>query len=106
MIAIDTTPVSVSGEEPAEIWWRGKQWAVTEAGIEALDGTYYIGGERLLEEIDTWPWPRQMSEKNWVDSDEFATAYMVALVLHGYSKASSDPLRTHFSKMARVSERP
>jgi len=86
------------------IWWRGSQWAVTEDGIEALDGNYFIGRERLLEEAEEWPWVRQLSEKTWVDSDEFATAYMVALVLHGYSQVDAGALRVHFGKMARASQ--
>ncbi|WP_449396295.1 hypothetical protein [Devosia riboflavina] len=50
MISLDSSEVFVQGDEPSEILWRGKQWAVTVEGIEALDGTYYIGKERLLEE--------------------------------------------------------
>ncbi len=30
-------------------------------------------------------WPQQMSGKIWVDVDEFTTAGLVALVLHGYA---------------------
>jgi hypothetical protein len=29
-----------------------------------------------------YPWPRHMAEKDWVDIDEFTTAWPVALVLH------------------------
>lgn len=104
MIAIDRNPVVIRGEAPTEIWWRGKQWAVTEAGIEALDGTYFIDKARLLEDWKNWPWLRQLSDKNWVDSDDFATAFMVGLVLHGYSQADAATLKHHLSKMARASE--
>ncbi|GAB4067985.1 hypothetical protein KHC28_11295 [Ancylobacter sonchi] len=104
MIALDKSEVNVRGDQLGDIWWRGKQWAVTSDGIEALDGTYVAEKHRLLEEIEEWPWPRQLSEKTWCDSDEFATAFMVGLVLHGYSRVDSAKLRRHFDKMARASE--
>jgi len=104
MIALDSTEVRVQGEPLGEIWWRGKQWAVTSEGIEKLDGTYPILAKRLLEEFEDWPWPRQLSEKSWCDSDEFATAFMVALVLHGYSQADPAILRKHIDSMDRASE--
>lgn len=30
-------------------WWRGRKWAVTEHGIERLDGGYAVAAGRLLE---------------------------------------------------------
>jgi hypothetical protein len=63
--------------------WRGRQWAVTEYGIECLGGTYCIEAKRLVEDIQDWGWPAHMAEKDWVDRDEFATAWLVALALHG-----------------------
>lgn len=104
MIAIDRTAVPVLGEPLGTIWWRGRQWAVTSTGIEALDGTCVTEKHRLLDTIEHWPWPRQLSRETWCDSDEFATAFMVALVLHGYSHADSRSLRRHFKKMDRASE--
>ncbi|MGQ3671180.1 hypothetical protein ACT6QG_02145 [Xanthobacter sp. TB0136] len=99
MIAIDETEVFVRGEALGDIWWRGKQWAVTDRGIECLDGTYFIDKKRLMEENDGWHWVRQLAEKSWCDANEFATAYMVGLVLHGYSEEDPDSLRHHLSKM-------
>uniref|UniRef100_UPI003BA88F44 hypothetical protein n=1 Tax=Stappia sp. TaxID=1870903 RepID=UPI003BA88F44 len=99
LIALDETQVHVQGEQLADIWWRGKQWAVTEYGIEALDGTYYVEKDRLLEEAENWPWPRQLGTKRWVDPDEFCTAFMVAIVLHGFSEINSESLRMHLTKM-------
>lgn len=101
MIAIDNSEVKVRADELAEIWWRGKQWAVTSRGIEARDGTYFIAAHRLMESFEEWPWPRQLSEKEWCDIDDFCTAFMVGLVLHGYSKADGDLLRKHFKKLDR-----
>jgi hypothetical protein len=75
-------PVKVRGEALNEVWWRGKQWAVTAYGIEYLDGTYVAEASRLAEQPD-YPWPMHMAEKTWVDIDDFTTAWMAALLLHG-----------------------
>lgn len=82
MIVIDKTPVEISSELHPIIW-RGRQWAVTEYGIESLDGHYYIEPERLEERIHdgTLDWPQHMAEKSWVDVDDFCTAFMVALAV-------------------------
>jgi hypothetical protein len=40
-------PVKLCGEELHEIWWRGRPWAVTAYGVEALDGCYCIERGRL-----------------------------------------------------------
>jgi hypothetical protein len=81
---MDSTPVRVrGGSVPANIWWRGRQWAVTAYGIEALDGTYTLQANRLAENIDAHAWPSHMAEKAWVDLPDFMTAWLVALSLHG-----------------------
>ncbi len=48
-IEYDQTPVHVRGEPLAPVWWRGRQWAVTEFGLERLDGTYAVEAARLAE---------------------------------------------------------
>ncbi len=83
-IEISSEPVKVRGEPLSEVWWRGKQWAVTAYGIECLDGTYVAEASRLAEQPG-YPWPMHMAGKKWVDIDEFTTAWMVALLLHGKS---------------------
>jgi hypothetical protein len=86
-IALDDTPVRVSpiGNPLGVVWWRGRYWAVTDYGIERLDGLYIIEAHRLreLERRGDWSWPQQIAAKGMGDSDEFATAWLVALVLHG-----------------------
>jgi hypothetical protein len=81
----DRTNVAVRGEPLHPVWWRGRQWAVTKYGIEALDGTYAIAADRLTEEIrtDYGNWPVHMAEKNWLDHEDFFTAWMVAIAMHG-----------------------
>jgi len=62
-VEMSSEPVRVRGEELSEIWWRGRQWAVTAYGIECLDGTYVIERNRLLETPE-YPWPCHMAEKS------------------------------------------
>jgi hypothetical protein len=88
VVAIDTTPVACRGEALHEIWWRGRQWAVTSYGVECLDGTYSFETKRLADGLHgSGPvdasWCVQMAEKGWVNVDDFATAWLVALSLHG-----------------------
>ena len=86
-IELSSAPVKVRGEALDEIWWRGKQWAVTSYGIECLDGTYFFTADRLLEDLPSGrSWAEHMAEKIWVDVDEFVTAWLVALVLHGHEQ--------------------
>lgn len=86
LVEYDATLVSVRGEELSNILWRGRQWAVTTHGIEALDGTYSFEAHRLAEDLHVrgyGGWPSHMSEKDWVDIDDFITAWLIALTLHG-----------------------
>lgn len=82
MIENDSTPVEVQGEAPEKILWRGRQWAVTEFGLEALDGSYAIAASRLHVDHGDSTWIIQVGRKTWVDKADFATAFMVAIVLH------------------------
>lgn len=56
------------------IFWIGSQWAVTNAGIEARDGRYFIAAHRLWEDFPGWSWERHMAEKTWVERDDFNKA--------------------------------
>lgn len=88
-IEMDRTPVPMRGEPLTKILWRGRQWAVTAHGVECLDGTYHFDASRLLEDLDRgWGWPQQVCQKTWVDTDDFLTAWLVAIALHG---AAGDP---------------
>lgn len=100
----DSTPVPVRGEALARILWRGRQWAVTEYGVECLDGTYCIKKSRLAEQIDVWGWPAHVTEKIWVDADDFMTAWLVALALHG-ARASKAAVRAALGRAYRAEAR-
>ncbi len=64
------------------IFWRGRQWAVTAHGIEALDGTYAIASDRLKHDDECCDWLRHMAVKNWVDEKDFAEAVFRARLRH------------------------
>jgi hypothetical protein len=81
-VEMDQTPVAIRGEPLHEVWWRGRQWAVTAFGVECLDGSYVIKASRLAEEIDSFGWPEHMSEKEWCDIEDFSSAWLVALAMH------------------------
>jgi hypothetical protein len=99
-IETDRTMIPVRGDAPGEIFWRGKQWAVTVHGLECLDGTYFVEKGRLDEDLGAHSWLDQLAEKTWVDIDDFVTAWMVAVLYHGYGK-TVDPatLKTAVEKM-------
>jgi hypothetical protein len=83
-VAMSKKRVEIIGDEINTMLWRGRQWAVTTSGIQRLDGTYDIEAGRLHENIRTCGWPERMSQKDDVDIDDFITAWLVALTLHGY----------------------
>jgi hypothetical protein len=68
------------GEDLDEIWWQGRQWAVTSYGIERRDGIYAIEASTLWQRTPIWP--DHMSWKATVDLDDFCTAFLVGLSLH------------------------
>ena len=67
-----------------EVWWQGRQWAVTAYGIEARDGSYPIEAKRIGEKRgkSMSDWVPHMAEKDWVDLPDFVTSLMVASILH------------------------
>lgn len=81
-VIYDSTPVRVRGEPLGAVWWQGRQWAVTSDGIEARDGSYVIEAGRVIENLEPYSWVRHMAAKNWVDLEDFATAWLVAVALH------------------------
>jgi hypothetical protein len=89
MIVMSDESVENRGDSLSEVWWQGRQWAVTSHGIEARDGCYVIEGSRLNEvrgKTGAPDWPLHMAAKTWVDRDDFCTAFLVGLALHGHGK--------------------
>ena len=73
--------IPIRGAPLAVEWWRGRQWSVTEFGLERRDGLYAIPAE-CLDGIGR-SWPQHMAEKRDIDQTDFITAWIVALALHG-----------------------
>jgi hypothetical protein len=92
--------------------FRGRQWAVTNTGIETLSHISGIGAEygfdagRLVDSTKhrkgaLYDWPVYMAEKEWVDLEDFLLIFTVALSLH-HEKYDAD---VDFSKLeASVAE--
>jgi hypothetical protein len=83
MIAYDKTDVKVRGEALSEVWWQGRQWAVTAYGLECRDGTYVLDTKQLVDNAAVHSCIEHVGEKTWCDVDDFATAYYVAVAMHG-----------------------
>ncbi len=103
MIVADDGAVKLRGETMSEIWGLGRQWAVTSHGIEARDGTYAIAKGRLREDHareHPHSWIAHLSVKSWIDIDDFATAYFVAIAMHGLRLTCREVslLRLHMRK--------
>jgi hypothetical protein len=75
--------VRLCGGALDEIWWQGRQWAVTAYGIELRSGQYTINAKRLLDDLPGYSWIMQVGLKGWADVDDFATAFFVAVAMHG-----------------------
>jgi len=96
-ILMDRAEVTVRGDPLSDLWWQGRQWAVTSFGLERRDGTYYIDAHRLAENIDTVGWPLHMTRKAWLDDEDFMTAWCIALAMHGIS-VTQDQVRGAISR--------
>jgi hypothetical protein len=70
------------GEALSPIIWQGRQWAVTEYGLEQVNGTYAIEKTRLWENEKKYGWVRQIFHKTWADPTDFAEALRIARYTH------------------------
>lgn len=77
--------------EPRKVFWQGRQWCVTDYGIETIKrDRYYIEAERLGDltdgrDRDVRPGAERMRHtggKTWVDIEDLAAAFAVALQVH------------------------
>ena len=63
------------------------QWAIVSDGIRCLEHDYCIAKTKLAELRESAGpgiamWPLQMSEKSWVDIEEFLSIFERALIVH------------------------
>lgn len=79
-----TNEVRCRGDALGRELWRGRQWSVTDHGVEARDGTYFICRSRLYEGIRDphSGWEFHMAEKSWVDTEDFSTAMRIGRSLY------------------------
>ncbi|MBP7649172.1 MAG: hypothetical protein KA085_09150 [Phenylobacterium sp.] len=77
------------GDRASEIIWRGRQWIVTNFGLETLGDPfpYEVAATRLTEgwqgaDESLLAWPMELAAKTWIDYRDFVTAYLVALGVH------------------------
>src|SRR5215831_13689554 len=77
------TVTSISKPSPNSKWWRGNTWAVTNDGIERLDGAYFIAANRLFEDYPNYSWPEHIAGKGASFAPaEFSQAWQKALEYH------------------------
>lgn len=75
-------------QTPRKVYWTGRQWCVTDHGLETVDpDAYYVGAGQLFTLTDGIGEPmaermRHITEKTWVDVEDFAAAFAVALAIH------------------------
>ena len=69
----------MSHEFGEPVHWRGRQWAVTGFGIEALDGMYHVpAAEIWLEGSEPPRWVRDLRQRYGTDRDDLDAALKVA----------------------------
>ena len=75
-----------------DIYWLGRQWAVTGHGIQAvnkkLNMRFDVAASRIWEEAADQP----MRELDWFDAEDFAEALRVARRLSQETPAKFQPL--------------
>lgn len=100
------------------------QWAVTESGIEAVEGTtspsvvgltsrYVIYSDKLLDTTRRgnhtfYEWPIHMAEKTWVDVTAFNQAFERAISYHledGMEAVNLKMLQASFQEAANIKAR-
>jgi hypothetical protein len=96
-------PVRRRGDELRSPWWLGRQWAVTAYGIQARDGTYALAADRLLEDLPGYSKVLHMAGKEWVDLEDYATAFLVACALHA-RPVPSEIIREHYRQALAIRE--
>jgi hypothetical protein len=61
------------------VHWQGRQWAVTDYGIEALDGMYHVPFSEIGDAGEQGPpWLEALKGRYGTDRDDLAAALKVA----------------------------
>jgi hypothetical protein len=97
--------------EARNVLWSGRQWAVTDAGLEGVvyDHREVVPADDLGHILDDGSSEPELdnvfriSEKTWVDVIEFLTAYELAMRLH--QGRYVDPPAGTFARSAELARR-
>lgn len=82
---------------PRQVHWAGRQWCVTDYGLETIEpDAYSVGAGQLTGLTQGIDEPmaermRHITEKTWVDVEDFAAAFAVALAVHSGKSAELPP---------------
>ena len=81
-------------ENRRNVYWAGRQWCVTEYGLETIrPGRYLVEAERLGDlshgKVPKAERLRHVAEKTWVDVEDLIAAFSVAVLVHA---GKFDPL--------------
>lgn len=80
--------LSVCGEKLGKVLWQGRQWAVTDYGLECRDGTYHVHAKQLMRHYGGTPraafngWYQHIAEKSWVDAQDLDYALQAFVLLY------------------------
>jgi hypothetical protein len=77
-------------DKPRKVYWAGRQWCVTDFGLETVDpDEYYVEKNELGGFTDGEPEGRiilervrHIAEKTWVDIEDLLAAFSVAAHVH------------------------
>jgi hypothetical protein len=70
--------VRCRGQRLSNVYWQGRQWAVTDYGVERRDGHYVIERNRLWDNEKDYGWVRHLAAKPKTDLEDFAEALRIA----------------------------
>lgn len=80
--------LSVCGEKLGKVLWQGRQWAVTDYGLECRDGTYHVRAKQLMRHYGGTPraafngWYQHIAGKSWVDAQDLDYALQAFVLLY------------------------
>lgn len=75
-------------QPPRKVYWSGRQWCVTDFGLETINpDRYYVEPSQLRRLTEGAGIPmaeglRHIGEKTWVDIEDLAAAFAVAVQVH------------------------
>lgn len=79
--------IAEGADEPPVVICQFGQWVITEVGLEAAEyGNYFIARDR----VDEKDWVAHLSEKDWIEMEDFCRALYHAQNIYRYLDLKSD----------------